>query len=109
MNQNPKYKIDDVVYLRSSAVIGFLEAAKISSMQTYQGQWIYTIYAGGPSVVPNSTYGDRKSLLDKSTLYFTESEFVTLCEALPMMRAHLQDRLDKVEEAITKNGCEPST
>jgi hypothetical protein len=103
---NPKYKVDDVVYFRSSAVIGFLETAKISGMQSYQGQWIYTIYAGGPSVVPNSTYGDRKSLLDKSTMYFSESEFITLCEALPMMKAHLEDRLNKVNIALTQNGCE---
>jgi hypothetical protein len=106
---NPKYKVDDIVYLRSSAVIGFLETAKISGLHTHQGQWIYTIYAGGPTVVPNSTYGDRKSLLDKTTMYFSESEFVSLCEALPMMRAHLQDRLNKIDAAIEINGCGPGT
>jgi hypothetical protein len=106
---NPKYKVDDIVYLRSSAVIGFLETAKISGLHTHQNQWIYTIYAGGATVVPNSTYGDRKSLLDKTTMYFSESEFQTLCEALPMVRANLQDRLNKIDAAIQINGCEPGT
>lgn len=106
---NPKYKVDDIVYLRSSAVIGFLETAKISGLYTHQNQWIYTIYAGGATVVPNSTYGDRKSLLDKTTMYFSESEFQTLCESLPMVRANLQDRLNKIDAAIQINGCEPGT
>ena len=106
---NPKYKVDDIVYLRSSAVIGFLETVKISGLFTHQNQWIYTIYAGGPTVVPDSTYGDRKSFLDKTIMYFSESEFLALCEALPMIRANLQDRLNKIDSAIHINGCEPGT
>jgi hypothetical protein len=39
-------------------------------------------------------------------MYFSESEFITLCEALPMMKAHLEDRLNKVNIALTQNGCE---
>jgi len=78
----PTYDVGDIVYLRESAAIGYLEPLKISGLSKSSLGWVYTVVAGGSS--PYSTYGDRKSLINGAILYYTESEFVSLRAALDL-------------------------
>jgi hypothetical protein len=79
---NPQYAINDVVYLRESAALGYIEAVRISGVANSNGSWIYTVSSRISQPRHATVYGDRISFVNGATLYFTEDEFVTLCEAL---------------------------
>jgi len=103
---SPKYAEGNVVYLKESAALGFLEPVTISSMLRNNGAWLYTI---NTSAAPMTTlYGDKRSLVHGSTLYFSEDEFVLMCDALDLAEAHAQRVLDKVkaQKAIYCNQTE---
>lgn len=104
----PLYKINDVVYLKESAALGFLEAVRISGVTKTSTTWLYTVYAGRMGAIAPSHFGDRKSMTEANFLNFTEDEFVTECEALTLTQANLQNQLDKVKsqkESKYPNGC----
>jgi hypothetical protein len=87
------FRIDDVVYLRSSAQIGFLEAYKISGIfQLRNDRYVYTIDINRrpPSA---QTLGDHIDLKRIQTLYFTEDELLTFCEAETLVVQNLERRL----------------
>lgn len=87
------FKIDDVVYLRSSAQIGFLEAYKVIRIfQTRNDQYTYAIDINKrpPSA---QTLGDHIDLKGVRTLYFTEDELLTFCEAETLVVQNLERRL----------------
>lgn len=95
MTETPKYTERDVVYLKESAALGFLEAVTISGVMKNNGKWLYTINV---SAAPMTTlYGDKRSLVHGNTLYFSEDEFVLMCDALDLAEAHAQRVLDKVK------------
>jgi hypothetical protein len=100
---NPIYKVGETVYLRSSALLGFVEAVQIASVQSHNGNWIYSITSGNTQPTPGSLYGDRRSIIDTSIVYFSESEFVTLCESLQSVKVSLEERLSKINTAIESN------
>lgn len=82
--QQPKYKPNDVVYLRESAAIGHLEPVVISGLAYYADKWIYTIRAGRASPISQATYGDRNSMVNAQSLQYDERELITICEALQL-------------------------
>jgi len=119
MMSNPKYNVNDVVYLRESAALGFLEAMRINSVNNsdISSGWLYTLSASQLQPIAASHYGEmitstygRGSIHSSSgaQVYFTEDEFVSLCEALDLIRAVLQARLSKVEAQIA-DLCEETT
>ena len=97
----PKYDINQIVYLRESAAIGHIEPVKISGMQKRGKDWIYNVFAGTVGAVNAAYYGDRRSLINGSVLYFTEAEFVTEYEALKLTEANLEIQLSKVRSQIS--------
>ena len=97
----PKYDVNQVVYLRESAALGHIEPVKISGMQRRGSDWIYNIYAGTIGATNAAYYGDRRSLVNGSVLYFTEAEFVTEYEALMLTKANLEIQLEKINAQIT--------
>lgn len=101
----PTYSIGDVVYLKESAALGFLEAVTISGiyrsnnpgMVQWAGDvWLYTVQAGRSRPTSVAMYGDRRSLISGATLYYGETEFVLICDALDMVEANLTKQLDQV-------------
>jgi hypothetical protein len=94
---NPVYSVNDVVYVRESAALGFLEAVKISGVMQYNGYWVYTISAVVGQPQAPSVYGDRISLVSGNTLYFREDEFVDECSALALAEARAQSVLDSIQ------------
>jgi hypothetical protein len=103
MATTPKFNVGDITYLRSSSLLGFVEEVKIASVQSHNGSWLYSIVANNSQPTPGSYYGDRKSIIDSSILYFDEAEFTTLCAAFQNVKSHLEDRLTKVNEAIERH------
>lgn len=99
---NPSYSVGDTVYLRESAVFGFLESMSISGVYSSPSGWMYTVQT--PRTQITQTYGDRRSLVNNMTLYFTEGEFVTYCEALALAKIVLEAQLAKIDTLI--QNCE---
>lgn len=96
----PKYDINDIVYLRESAALGFLEAVRINGLTKRDNDWVYSIYAGTVGAANANLYGDRRSLINGSLLYFTENEFVTEYEAMVLTKANLERQLDSIDRQI---------
>lgn len=93
----PQYSVGDVVYLRESAGLGFLEAVRISEVRSRSNEWIYAIQARASQ--PNSvSYGDRISHVNGQVLYFSESELISQCEALSIMEASVLSNLTKIQQ-----------
>jgi len=86
----PKYNPGDVVYLRESAALGFLEPVKVSSMSFINNVWVYTIQASASQPLAPSLYGDRTSLINGAVLYFTEDEMIDQCTALTLAEMRAQ-------------------
>jgi hypothetical protein len=82
MATSPQYTVNDVVYLRESAAMGFLEAVKVSGVHLGQTGWLYTFNIGLTPPSPGGAHLDRRSNIGTQTLYFTEDELVLYCEAI---------------------------
>ena len=101
---SPKYDVGDTAYLRESAAIGFLEVVQISGVTQYNSAWVYSIKATPGQPRAQSLYGDRTSIINGSTLYFTESELIDQCAALALADARAQSVLDSIK-AKKANNC----
>jgi hypothetical protein len=97
MSSTPLYDEGDVVYLKESAALGFLEPARISAIFKRNGQWLYTVKMGAGDPNPVAHYGDRIHMVRGSVVYFTEDEFVLLCDALDLAEANAQKQLDNIQ------------
>ena len=103
MNDAPKFHAGDVVYRRSSATRGFLEPVNITIIAKITGTWVYGINTGKPKQPTAPTYfGDRINFgfsgpFEAQQVYYTESEFVLICEALGMAEAYLQSQLSAIQ------------
>jgi hypothetical protein len=95
------YDVGEVVYLRESAALGFLEAVRISGAMRQNGRWLYSVTArpAGPTAVAH--HGDRITAVHGMILYFTESEFVTHCDALSLAEANAQRQLQQLQAQRT--------
>lgn len=93
----PLFDRGDVVYLRESAALGFLEAVKINGAMLGPQGWLYSVAARIGSPRAPSHIGDRISAVNGMTLFFTEDEFVEHCEALALVEANLQTQLDRIQ------------
>lgn len=93
----PTYSPGEVVYLKESAALGFLEAVRISGVMYTQNGWLYTIQAKSGLPVSPSHFGDRRIAVHGATLYFSEDEFLTVCDAELLVEANLQAQLDRIK------------
>ena len=96
---NPIFNVDDVVYLRESAALGFLEALKIGEIRSSADNyvWLYGIAAKTSGVQVPAQFGDRINLAPEATLYFTEEELVTVCDALTLSEENLKRQLASIQ------------
>lgn len=91
----PKYQINDSVFLRESASMGFLEPAKISGVHLHtDGTWVYSI---GSSSRESSPYGDRLSFVNSNVLFFSEDELILKCDALVLMEEAARNLLTSIQ------------
>lgn len=95
--ETPLYGPGDQAYLKESAAIGHLEPVVISGVTRGQGEWLYSIRAGTAQPSSAAHYGDRRSFVNAQTIFFTESELITLCDALALAEANMQRALDNIQ------------
>lgn len=94
----PRFHIGDAVYLRESALLGFVESYKIDGVEfnTRANQWAYKIVIRqrGPST---NTIIDRVDLSEKLRhITFFEAELIEYCEALDLAIQNTEERLARL-------------
>lgn len=104
-----KFTLGSLVYLTSSAGIGFLESFKILGLrQGSDGLWYYKF--GVPQRPPTAvgTLGDRITKKQSYDFELCESEVLVLCDALVLAEGYLQNQLTKIQ-AIKAQYCDIGT
>jgi len=113
----PKFNINDVAYLRESAVLGHIEGYKVGSIAfSSTRELVYTVNVIGKAG-KTQTFGDRIthkgsiSSFDNTALRhlghiitFFESELVSYCEALELARDTTAIRLAQLN-SLLESAC----
>ena len=96
---NPIFNVNDVVYLRESAALGFLEALKIGEIRSSSDDsaWLYGMAVKTTGIQVPAQFGDRIGLAPEAVLYFTEDELVTVCDALILSEENLKRQLASIQ------------
>jgi hypothetical protein len=98
MAKAPLYDIGQIVYLKESAALGFLEAYAIKDMG-YQpnGKLIYTLVTSLKSPAAVQTIGDRITGQRVLPIRFYEEDLIEYREALEMCILNLQTQLNALQ------------
>ncbi len=90
----PRFGINEVVYYRESAMLGYLEALRVQGVQ-YDSVVDRTFYyfTFKKTKLNNQTVGDANDLRNDNTIKIIEEELLTFCEALDVKIAWLQREL----------------
>jgi len=97
----PKYGINEVVYLKESALLGFLEPAKVFRMRydpDYKG-YIYTFVYKRSKRRPQIA-GDAIDLRSDKTIELSEDNLLTYVDALELKVTFLRSELAKAESQL---------
>jgi len=96
MTTKPLYGLGDVVYLKESAALGFIEAVRIGGVHLGKDGWVYSI---STSMVPPSPgmFLDRRSLVGTQILLYTEDELVTVCDAYVLAEANAKIQYERIK------------
>lgn len=87
---NPTYQYGDTVYLRESAAVGSLEAVRIGGVHQGPNGWMYSLnYTSGAGLF------DRRSAVATQTLFFSEDELLTFCDALVLVERNARAAYDR--------------
>jgi hypothetical protein len=105
--QVPVWSIGDVVYLRESAAIGFLEAHAIAAIHILNGRIIYYMKSSIAPPPAIAGFGERITHQNRASLYWEESELISYCDALKLCQLNLQTQLAAIEAKLA--GCPDST
>lgn len=92
-----EFKSGDTVYLRESAVRGFIESYVIHSVREMNGVFRYTIKIDARPPKFNATVGDQNRLARGWTFELSAGELVTYCEAVDLAVAHTKSNLTKLQ------------
>lgn len=105
MSNAPKYDIGTVVYFRSSAAKGFLEAVRITITTKVNYGWIYGVTYKPSEPQAPAYFGDRISLgfINPQQVFYTEDEFVLYCEALGLAEQYYTIQLSNIQSLIANN------
>lgn len=92
----PLYNVNDPVYLKESAAVGYLERLKVQAiMMDPSGQWAYGFrQESTPEAVP--TVSDRINHQFRRQVYYGEGELVDYCAALALAKAYYEAQLVKI-------------
>jgi len=101
----PQYQVEDIVYLRESAVVGSIESYRISeARQDLTGNWFYKI-AVDPRNPVGATVGDRNTLSRSYDFELTEGELIDYCGALTLAITAATSNLSRLQ-ALFAAHCE---
>ena len=101
---SPLFSVGDTVYLKESAELGFLEAARVGHVMTSTNEeWVYGISLGG-SLPSAPTFGDRIHYRKVPEPYYNESELLSFCDAADFVEDFLSARLVDIR-ALRADRC----
>lgn len=90
-----RYNIQDTVYIKASANIGFLEDYQVTGiMKQNNRDFIYSLSLTTSKLSPNLTLSGKPRF--KNNIYFKERELVTKCEALDLAFASLNRKMTRL-------------
>lgn len=94
MPDAPQWSVDDVVYLRESAAIGFLESYKITNIvwDTSYSRWLYEVDIRHRGTEPNTVI-DAHNLRRVEVLTLGENDLISLGDALDLAIINTEQRL----------------
>lgn len=104
----PAYESGSVVYMRESAVLGFLEPHTINSVYMGQDGWVYTVLAKSTTMSSVGSFGERRSMVNGALLQFNECEFVNLCQALLLAKSYHERQLNAINSKLQSH-CDDYT
>lgn len=98
MPDAPKWSVGDIVYLRESAMIGFLEGYRVTNIfwDVQYNRWIYEASIKHRGTEPNSVI-DMHNLRRNEILKLGENDLVNESEALELAIINTQQRLRYLE------------
>lgn len=99
----PRFGANEVVYLLETAqVVGRLEAFRLSGMtwNTKINQWLYRVHIRSRPG-RGMTVGDRDNWNRVYDVYYPETSFGTLCEALPLAVAYMTLAVNRAQFRIS--------
>lgn len=90
-----RYAIDETVYVKASANIGFLEDYKVSGIfKPDNREFLYHLVLTSVKIAPQLTLSGKPRF--KNNIYFKERELVTKCEALTLAMASLSRKMSRL-------------
>jgi hypothetical protein len=92
----PRYNINDTVFIKNSANVGFLEAYKVTTInkQPNSREFIYDLDLTTEKLAPQVTQGGKPRF--KMDIFFKERELITKCEAVTLIMAALQRKISRL-------------
>ena len=104
---SPGYSISDVVYLRASAALGYLESYRVDGIvyDEITSAWKYRIDITAAQGA-GFTVGHTNDLRAERILYFTESELMTGCDAMTLVETNFTSRLARIQAQMVESGCD---
>jgi len=98
MPEAPRWSVNDVAYLRESALIGFLEGYKITNIKwdPQWGRWLYEVVVRHRGTEPTSVI-DQYNLRTQETLTLGENDLVDQLEALDLAIINTEQRLRQLQ------------
>jgi len=94
MPNAPRWSVDEVTYLRESALIGFIEGYKITNIKwdPQYGRWLYEAAIKHRGTEP-STVIDMHNLRTTETITLAENNLVSQSEAVDLAIINAEERL----------------
>lgn len=93
-----RFNLEDVVYLKASADIGFLETHKVIEIHRAPSaaEYIYRLDTDGAKIPTNVLRNESAVKWEWPVLYFRERELVSQCEALSLALEALERKMSRL-------------
>lgn len=98
MPNAPRWSVNDMIYLRESAMIGFIEGYQVTNIQfdPKWNRWLYEVVIKHRGTEPNSVI-DMYNLRSNEKLTFGENDLISQEEALDLAIINTEQRLRELK------------
>ena len=96
----PRFDINDQVWFRESAIIGHLESYRVANIiyDREYNNWMYQL-----NLLNDSPLNTHNAAHNRHAIYIEESDLLTYCEAVDIVRKKIISDLDELY--ILKSKC----
>lgn len=94
----PRFDLNNVVHIKASAEIGFLETHKVIEIHRAPdtAEYIYRLDTDGAKIATNPLFSVSAPKSEWPVLYFRERELISECEALNIVMAALERKIARL-------------